>query len=536
MSEDGGNGFGQTVTSDASAAFGKTQMNDPLIGKVLDGRYQIEKVLGEGGMGVVYRAVHTTLGKPLAIKVLRADVSKNEEILARFKREAQSASAIGNQHIIDISDFGTLPDNSTYFVMEYLGGKSLTKALAENKFSVERTVHVATQLCNALGSAHEIGIIHRDLKPDNVQLIERGGDKDFVKVLDFGIAKVGGTNSKLTQAGQVFGTPHYMSPEQCAGTNVDHRTDIYALGVILYELATGRVPFDADNLMGILTKHLYENPLPPREFDPPINVPPALEAVIMKALSKKREARYQSMAEMASDLDAIAKGSTPKAVIESVDRGAHGTAPIEDIQSSVSVGVPSSQELTIKKSNLPLIIGIAAVVLVGIGAVVIFAMSGSKSESETANVMKPAAAPTQPASAPSTAPTTNQASVAATAKVRLNSVPSGAEVYFKGAFVGNTPYEMDKPQGDAVVELTLKKAGYEEKKIKISSLTSSSMELTLNVKREAASRPAKVTAPPPPPPPTKKATEPAKREPKKKSRKGDSLKIGPANEVLDPWN
>ena len=271
--------------------------NDPLIGKVLDGRYQIEDVLGEGGMGIVYRAVHTTLGKQLAIKVLRPEVSRKEEILARFKQEARSASAIGNQHIIDISDFGVLRDGSTYFVMEFLGGQSLTQALRDGKFETARTIHVTKQLCNALGAAHEIGVVHRDLKPDNVQLVPRDGTSDFVKVLDFGIAKVGGASSKLTQAGQVFGTPHYMSPEQCAGSAVDNRTDIYALGVMMYEMATGQVPFDADNLMGILTKHMYENPILPREFDPPTDVPPALEAVIMKALAKKPDTRYQSMNE-----------------------------------------------------------------------------------------------------------------------------------------------------------------------------------------------------------------------------------------------
>ena len=255
------------------------QRQDPLIGQVLDGRYRIEAVIGEGGMGLVYKAVHAALRKPLAVKVLRPEVTKNEQIVARFKQEAQSASQIGNQHIIDISDFGELRDGSTYFVMEFLGGRSLTAALEQDRFDTPRTIHVAKQLSKALGAAHEIGIVHRDMKPDNVQLIERGDDRDFVKVLDFGIAKVGGGTSKLTQAGQVFGTPHYMSPEQCAGTAVDHRTDIYALGVILYEMATGKVPFDADNLMGILTKHLYENPLPPHDLPPPVNVPPALEAV-----------------------------------------------------------------------------------------------------------------------------------------------------------------------------------------------------------------------------------------------------------------
>src|SRR4051812_2054987 len=288
---------------------------DPLIGRTLDGRYRIESVLGEGGMGLVYRARHAMLNKPLAIKVLKPEVSKDAEVMQRFQQEAQSASGIGNQHIIDISDFGSLPDGSTYFVMEFLDGVSLTKAIeVQHPMPADRVIRIAKQLCEALGAAHERSIVHRDLKPDNIYLVKRGNDKDFVKVLDFGIAKVGGASSKLTKAGQVFGTPHYMSPEQCAGSNVDQRTDIYALGVILYEMSAGRVPFDADNLMGILTKHMYKKPIPPHELPPPQNVPPGLEAIIMKCLEKSTEVRYQSMAEVKADLEAIESGLTPRAV------------------------------------------------------------------------------------------------------------------------------------------------------------------------------------------------------------------------------
>src|SRR5690606_12071641 len=165
---------------------------DPMVGTTIDGRYRIEKVLGQGGMGVVYTATHAVLGKRLAIKVLKSDVSKDQEIIQRFRQEAQSASAIGSQHIIDISDFGSLPDGSTYFVMEYLDGMELTKAIEEQRpMPADRVVHIAKQLCGARGAAHERGIVHRDMKPDNVFLIKRGANRDFVKVLDFGIAKVG---------------------------------------------------------------------------------------------------------------------------------------------------------------------------------------------------------------------------------------------------------------------------------------------------------------------------------------------------------
>ncbi len=519
MAEQGPNGTVSPVTTNAPQAH-----RDPLIGTVLDGRYNIEKVLGEGGMGLVYKATHTTLGKTLAVKVLRPEVSKNEEIVARFRQEAQSASAIGNQHIIDISDFGSLPDGSTYFVMEFLTGKSLTDALKE-KFDTKRTINVAKQLCNALGSAHEIGVVHRDMKPDNVQLIERGGSRDFVKVLDFGIAKVGGAGSKLTQAGQVFGTPHYMSPEQCAGTNVDHRTDIYALGVILYEMACGFVPFDADNLMGILTKHLYEEPIRPSDLPPPTNVPPALEAVIMKCLAKKVDQRYQSMADVAADLDAISFGLTPMAVAEQVSRNtatANFGANDGTTGMTVSIGQPV---VPTTKPIIPIMIGIVALALVGGGAAMM--MGGEEKPPEDVNVVAPAVAAPAPTPAPEPVvtpePTPAVAAEEKPAKVTVSSEPAGAEVYLNGALLGNTPFTLDKPKGSQTIEIELREPGYTEHTVQIAALTAETVTIALKPKRSGGGRPSRPSATPAPTPaPTPgPAKTPSKR---------------PATEVLDPWD
>ncbi|HET6416250.1 MAG TPA: serine/threonine-protein kinase [Polyangiales bacterium] len=281
-----------------------------LLGHTIDQRYRVESLLGEGGMGLVYRVRHTQLNKPLAIKVLRRENTRDPEVLARFRREAESASAIGNEHIVDINDFGVLDDGSTYFVMECLEGIDLIDAIdAAQRMPEARAIRIAMQVCRALGAAHDAGIIHRDLKPENVFLIRRNETDDFVKVLDFGIAKVANGPKRLTRAGEVLGTPHYMSPEQCEGDNVDHRTDIYALGVLMYEMVTGHVPHDADTMMGILTKQMYEDPIPPKVRAPQVS--DQLEQLIMRCLEKKPEQRYQTMHEIEDDLRRVREGQEP---------------------------------------------------------------------------------------------------------------------------------------------------------------------------------------------------------------------------------
>ena len=302
---DGAKGFDDPEVSGPRSGVSKAP--EGLLGQTIDQRYRVEALLGEGGMGLVYRVTHTRLNKSLAIKVLRRENTRDPEVLARFRREAESASGIGNQHIVDISDFGELNDGSTYFVMECLEGLDLIDAIdVARRMPEERAVHIAIQICRALGAAHDAGIVHRDLKPENVFLIQRNETEDFVKVLDFGIAKVANGPKRLTRDGEVLGTPHYMSPEQCEGDGVDHRTDIYALGVLLYEMVTGHVPHDADTMMGILTKQMYEDPIPPKVRAPQVSE--ELEQLIMRCLEKKPEQRYQTMHSIEADLQRVHAG------------------------------------------------------------------------------------------------------------------------------------------------------------------------------------------------------------------------------------
>ncbi len=303
-------------------------LHDPLIGALLDGRYRIDARIGVGGMGAVYRAFHTSLKREVAVKVLLPDFGGKDEFVRRFQREAESASRLAHPNIIAVTDFGRTPEALLFLVMEFLDGQSLTSLIRQGPIALPRALAIVRQILNALSHAHTAGIVHRDLKPDNIMLVQRDGRADVVKILDFGIAKItdaGSGREALTQAGMIFGTPEYLSPEQALGDTVDARADLYATGVILFEMLTARRPFESDDKVRIISMHLSH--AVPRMSE--VNsiaaaaVPMPVEDVVMQALEKERENRFASAAAFLAALeDAEALATFPPTAV-----GSAGTAP-----------------------------------------------------------------------------------------------------------------------------------------------------------------------------------------------------------------
>jgi serine/threonine protein kinase len=284
---------------------------ETLVGEVVDGRYKVERLLGTGGMGAVYEAEHIEIGKKVALKVLHPQFSRQADLVARFRREARAASKVGHPNIVDVTDSGTTENGDAFFVMERLDGTDLADVLRhERRLAVERTVAIGTQVCRALHAAHQAGIIHRDLKPENIFLVARDSQPDFVKVLDFGIAKsenpVAAAPRRLTTPGIAMGTPEYMAPEQAAGKSVDGRVDVYSVGAILYEMLVGEPPHAGNSVMDILAKKATQEPAPIRPRNK--SVSEQLERVILAALEREPEKRPQTMAALEYELNKCVKG------------------------------------------------------------------------------------------------------------------------------------------------------------------------------------------------------------------------------------
>ncbi len=421
---------------------------DPLVGQVLAGRYLVQKKLGEGGMGAVYLAQHTVLEKAVALKVLHGEFARKPDLVERFMQEAKAASRIRHENVIDISDFGTAGEGLVFFAMELLNGHDLHEEiararLAKTRLPWERSRKIFLQICAALSAAHGQGIVHRDLKPENIYLVEWLGHKDFVKQLDFGIAKlteVSEGDRKLTRTGMLFGTPEYMSPEQARGDNVDHRVDIYAMGCILYQLCTGRVPFEAENFMGILSLHLTE---PPPPIGAPIlqqiGAPLELEGVVMKALAKSRTERWQTVDEMANAIRYI-HGEAAQPIAE---------VRVPRIESRPPTGMRNKTEwkgnLQVPVEDFPVPVAASkpmwpwllagALVLGGGVAVAAVALGGKKTT------------PTPQPALVADAGAVIESALPAQVTIKLDSVPQGADItdMTTKELLGKTPYDVVLP-------------------------------------------------------------------------------------------
>jgi serine/threonine-protein kinase len=296
------------------------------------GNYMITAKLGEGGMGVVYLAEHPVIGRKVAMKAIHPELSRNPEVVSRFVTEAKAVNQIGNEHIVDIHDFGTTADGDFYFIMEFLQGEALSDRLKrEAPLDPERALAITAQVADALAASHAHGIIHRDLKPENIFLIHKGGTNDFVKVLDFGLAKLTLGDDKVshkTRTGSVMGTPYYMSPEQCEGRpNVDQRADVYSLGVILFEMMTGKVPFGGEGYGEIIVKHITASVPSPRAINPRLSL--AHEMLLLRALAKNRDERFHGMEDFrVAMLDPVRYALSPSIVPTPGPLVGYGTATV----------------------------------------------------------------------------------------------------------------------------------------------------------------------------------------------------------------
>jgi serine/threonine-protein kinase len=313
---------------------------DSMIGNVLDGRYRLDTLIGEGGMGDVYRATHVHLDTEFAVKLLKPEFVANETAIKRFRLEAKAAGRIHHPNAVRVTDFGVTPERVVFLVMELVMGQSL-RLMIRNEGTLEavRSVNIVRQVCGAVDAAHRGGVIHRDLKPDNI-LIEALTNAERVKVLDFGIAKLreAKTDTFLTQAGTIIGTPQYMSPEQCMGNPLDPRSDIYSIGVLIYEMLTGEVPFDGESTIQVVYNQLHMLPRPLREHVP--NIPEPLAQVIMRALEKEPDKRQASAAQLSDELKRALSGSPVEEIVVPPDP--LGTRPLQTVESKPEISVPTA--------------------------------------------------------------------------------------------------------------------------------------------------------------------------------------------------
>jgi serine/threonine protein kinase len=425
-----------------------------LIGAMLLGKYLVTEKIGQGGMGAVYKAKHTGIGRFVAIKVLLEKYARREAIVQRLAQEAKLANQAKNEHIIDVVDIGTTDDGRTFVIMELLEGESLSDCLArDHQLSEQRILRIAAQSASALAAAHDNNVVHRDIKPENLFLLKRKDNSDFVKVVDFGISKSLRTSDtgdeeeapRLTQTGMVLGTPLYMSPEQARGDDsLDHRVDIYALGVIMYEAATGRVPFAGTNYLSVISQVLNEPAQPPRELRPELTE--EFENLVLRAMAKDRGERYQSAADLLKDI----------------------TALLDDPTRSTERAKITGPRRRIKRDSMRILMWIAgiAVTVAAIVVTVVMLMEGDTKEKEKPAGLDGGVAvktPVVDAAAP-------PPDAAATITLHVETAPPGARIFRDGEDMCTAPCAIEVVDRDRDVEVRATLDGYDDASAKINPL------------------------------------------------------------------
>jgi tRNA A-37 threonylcarbamoyl transferase component Bud32 len=461
------------------------------IGKLLGQNYRIVEPIGAGAMGMVYVVEHVTLRKRFAAKLLTADLARRAEAVARFEVEAHAASQLDHENIVSVIDFGTTDDGCVYLIMELLRGKTLQARMDQGRPTLEEIVAIILQVCRALAAAHAAGIVHRDMKPDNIFLTQRPGGRPMVKVLDFGISKAReGTlrEGRITKQGQLLGSPEYMSPEASRGDEVDYRADIYAVGIMLYELLCGEVPFRHENYLKVLQMHAGQPPRAPRELVP--DMPVQVEYLIMRALEKDPRRRHDSIEELEAELLAALPEVAQRALLQ-IQTPAHSqwlpaqSQPMRYVsgayQAMGDVPAPPHHEqvgttLDTRRAGLRgpvVLLWTGVLVLVAAAAALVYLRSTANEPASVAAPAKsreaarvephPAASPQSPSAAVAAAevdpPAADEAS-AGEIRLRIETNPPGATATLQGKLLGLTPIDRHIAASDREGELELDLHGY----------------------------------------------------------------------------